>query len=106
VPFDLDGIVQYDKEELKTILENQSARVIDVRTSEEYEAGHIPNVPLRPMQDVMDWVDELNPDESYVFVCRSGSRSQRVAAFLKENGFANVSNFSGGMLGWDGDVES
>lgn len=104
--FDLDGILQYDRDELKSILSNHSAAVIDVRTPEEYEAGHIPDVPLKPMQDVMDWVEELNPAQAYVFICRSGSRSQRIAAFLQENGFAKVANFSGGMLGWDGDLET
>lgn len=106
VPFELDGVMQYSKEELKDLLEQQSARVIDVRTAEEYAEGHIPGVPLKPMQDVMDWMGELNPADSYVFVCRSGGRSQQVAAFLQEHGFAHVANYAGGMLGWDGEVEA
>ncbi len=106
MPFHFDGIVQYSKEELKDILQQQSAHVIDVRTPEEYEAGHIPGVPLKPMQEVLDWMNELNPRDAYVFVCRSGSRSQQVAAFLQEQGFAHVANYSGGMLAWDGEVEA
>ncbi|MCL6548807.1 MAG: rhodanese-like domain-containing protein [Alicyclobacillus sp.] len=99
-----DGIVQYSIDEVKEILANHSAQVIDVRTAEEYAAGHIPGVPLRPMQEVAEWQGELDPDQAYVFVCRSGSRSQRVAQYLKEQGFDRVANCSGGMLAWDGDV--
>ncbi|CAM3787421.1 rhodanese-like domain-containing protein [Alicyclobacillus pomorum] len=100
------GVLQYSKEELKEILKNQSAKVIDVRTEEEYAAGHIPSVPLRPMQELPEWVNELDPSERYVFVCRSGGRSQKVASYLKENGFEHVANFEGGMLAWDGELET
>lgn len=99
-----DGIVQYTVQELKEILADKSIKVIDVRTQEEYEEGHIPNIPLRSMQDIMDWEHEISHDESYVFVCRSGARSQRVAAYFQQNGFHNVANYSGGMLVWDGEI--
>jgi len=101
---ELDGILQYSKEELKNILHAGSAVVIDVRTQEEYVNGHIPNVPLHTMQDVAEWGSTLNPEKSYVFVCRSGGRSQRVATFLKANGFLDVANYDGGMLAWDGEI--
>ncbi|EPZ48883.1 rhodanese-like domain-containing protein [Alicyclobacillus acidoterrestris] len=101
-----EGIVQYSADELKAILAEGSAVVIDVRTPEEYEEGHIPGVPLKPMQEVGEWMRELSPDERYVFVCRSGARSQRVAQFLKANGFEDVANYDGGMLVWDGELAS
>jgi rhodanese-related sulfurtransferase len=104
MPHEQDGILQYSADELKGILENQSAKVIDVRTEEEYGEGHIPSVPLRPMQDIMDWAHELSPEEAYIFVCRSGSRSQRVAAYFQQNGFSKVANYAGGMLAWDGET--
>ncbi|WAH34993.1 rhodanese-like domain-containing protein [Alicyclobacillus dauci] len=100
-----NGIPQYTADELKTILKDGKTKVIDVRTPEEYAEGHIPNVPLCPMQEVADWMNELHPEESYVFICRSGNRSQRVAEFLKSNGFDHVANYDGGMLAWDGELE-
>jgi rhodanese-related sulfurtransferase len=102
--FEQDGITQYTADELKCMLQDGQIKVIDVRTEEEYQEGHIPNIPLHPMQTLPEWMEELNPDASYVFVCRSGTRSQRVAQFLKQNGFAHVANYNGGMLGWTGDV--
>ncbi|SFU98337.1 rhodanese-like domain-containing protein [Alicyclobacillus macrosporangiidus] len=104
MPFERDGIVQYSVDELKEILRTGTAQVIDVRTEEEYRNGHIPNVPLKPMQQLAEWMDDLDPEKPYVFVCRSGNRSQKVAEFLFLNGFRRVANFDGGMLAWDGDL--
>lgn len=100
-----DHIRQYDAKELQRLLQEGKVHVIDVRTPEEYELDHIPNVPLKPMQDIGAWMNELSPDDAYVFVCRSGARSQRVAEFLFEHGFKDVANYRGGMLVWDGEVE-
>jgi rhodanese-related sulfurtransferase len=106
MPTEMDGVIQYSVDELKGLLTTGTARVIDVRTDEEYEEGHIPGIPLRTMQTLLDWVGELDRDESYVFVCRSGSRSQRVASYLKEQGFSHVANYAGGMMAWNGEVKS
>jgi rhodanese-related sulfurtransferase len=103
--YEKDGIVQYSVHEVQEILRTKAAQVIDVRTEEEYKEGHIPSVPLRPMQEIFEWMWQLNPDEAYVFVCRSGNRSQQVAMYLKQNGFERVANMEGGMLLWDGEVE-
>lgn len=102
---DRNGIRQYSADELKDILKNESAHVIDVRTPEEFAEGHIPGVPLKSMQDIGDWMGELDSQASYVLVCRSGARSQRVAEFLKSNGFEDVANYDGGMLAWDGELQ-
>ncbi|MCL6453281.1 MAG: rhodanese-like domain-containing protein [Alicyclobacillus sp.] len=102
--FEQDGIAQYDKEELKEILASGARTVIDVRTPEEYENGHIPGVPLKPLQELEQWAPELDPAGSYIFVCRSGARSQKASQILKEHGFEDVANFHGGMLSWDGAV--
>ncbi|KPV43544.1 rhodanese-like domain-containing protein [Alicyclobacillus ferrooxydans] len=105
MPFETDGIPQYTKEELKQILQEGKKTVIDVRTPEEYESGHIPNVPLKPMQEVEQWSQDLPKAAEYLFICRSGGRSQKVAQFLKQQGF-DVANFNGGMLSWDGELTS
>lgn len=100
---EVDGVVQYSVDEVKDILASKAACIIDVRTAEEYEEGHIPGVPLHSMQTLESWQGELDPNEPYVFVCRSGGRSQRVAAHLKAQGY-NVANCVGGMLAWAGEV--
>ncbi|MCL6442820.1 MAG: rhodanese-like domain-containing protein [Alicyclobacillus sp.] len=101
-----DGVIQLSVDEVKKLHQRGEVQIIDVRTEEEYAEGHIPGVPLRPMQEVMDWSETLDPSGSYVLVCRSGNRSQRVAQFLKANGFEHVYNCVGGMLAWDGETKS
>lgn len=97
---EVNGIPQFDWTEVQRLVSEGSYQWIDVRTPEEYEEGHVPGIPLKPMQEVADWMGELNPDANYVFVCRSGGRSQKVAEFLHANGFSHVANCVGGTLAW------
>ncbi|RSL31190.1 rhodanese-like domain-containing protein [Salibacterium salarium] len=101
--YDLDGIEQLEKDELKNIYDKQEKNpiIIDVREPAEYIEGHIPGVPLLPMNQVPEVIDQLEKDKEYVLVCRSGSRSQHTALYFKDNGIENVKNFAGGMLAWE-----
>ncbi|MCT2193890.1 rhodanese-like domain-containing protein [Paenibacillus sp. MB22_1] len=107
MPQMIGGISHIDKDELHALLQDPANEtiVIDVREPFEYEAGHIPGIPLIPMGEIPDRLDELDPKQEYVFVCRSGSRSYEVARYLQAQGFERVHNFLGGMLGWDLEVE-
>ncbi|MBU9711465.1 rhodanese-like domain-containing protein [Evansella tamaricis] len=101
--FEQDGIKQIDVQELKELLEKQPKDkvFIDVREPEEYESGHINGVPLVPMHTIPSLVGGFDKEKEYIFICRSGNRSQNVSLFLKENGLEKVTNFNGGMLAWD-----
>lgn len=103
-----EEIKQIEVAELKEILKNKPENivVIDVREKEEYQAFHIPGIPLIPMQSIPNIVAELKEDKEYIFVCRSGNRSNHVARFLQENGIKKAYNFYGGMLAWDEDVQT
>ncbi|MGY4689494.1 rhodanese-like domain-containing protein [Salibacterium sp. K-3] len=106
--YDLDGIEQLEKEEVKDIHDRKSQNpvLIDVREPSEYVEGHIPGVPLLPMNRVPEVVDQLDKDREYVLVCRSGNRSQHTALYFKDNGIDNVKNFAGGMLAWDEEIKT
>lgn len=106
--FAQEGIKQIDVVELKEIIKNKPENivVIDVREEVEYQAFHIPGIPLIPMQSIPTIVADLKKDKEYIFVCRSGNRSYHVARFLQENGIKEAHNFYGGMLTWDGDIET
>ncbi|MDQ0258001.1 rhodanese-related sulfurtransferase [Evansella vedderi] len=103
--YEKDGIKQIEVEELKELLKSngEDKVFIDVREPEEYEAAHIPGVPLLPMNNIPFFLEGFKKDKEYVFICRSGNRSQNVSRYLKENGIEKVVNFDGGMLSWDGE---
>ncbi len=77
--------------------------VIDVRREDEWkdELGHISNVRFSTLQtNFKHDVKSLDPEKTYLFVCRSGGRSAKAAQMAISNGISNVYNLDGGMLEW------
>lgn len=81
--------------------------LIDVRTLEEYNGGHIPKTIHIPHDQMDVRYTELEPmrTEKIVLICRSGKRSLYAAKILQEKGFQDVFNLEGGMLDWTGEIE-
>jgi rhodanese-related sulfurtransferase len=71
---------------------------IDVRESQEWEAGHAENVIWNPMS-TFDF-DVLPTDKPLIFICRSGNRSGQVVNKVASQ-FENVLNMTGGMKAWN-----
>lgn len=84
--------------------QGQAMNLIDVREVDEVESGHIPGIIHIPLGLLEFRIHELNKNEPYVMVCRSGGRSGSATQFLESQGF-NVSNMVGGMLAWNGEVK-
>jgi tellurite methyltransferase len=85
-------------------LVRQGARVLDVRTPDEYERlGHIPGALLLPVDLIASAPGALPQDASPLLVCcEHGIRSREAASFLSRAGFEDVLNLSGGMSCWAG----
>ncbi|WP_067509590.1 rhodanese-like domain-containing protein [Actinoplanes sp. TFC3] len=77
-----------------------SAYLLDVREPDEWAAGHAPGAHHLPMMEVPARIAEIPADTEVVVVCRSGGRSGQVVSYLMGNGWDNVHNLDGGMLGW------
>jgi rhodanese-related sulfurtransferase len=75
-------------------------RVIDVRQMSEIAMGTVPNAAAVPLHTLPLKVNELDRNETLVFICRSGQRSAQACMFLQQQGFENVYNLRGGMIGW------
>lgn len=75
--------------------------VLDVREQWEYDEGHIPGVTLLPMGEVPGRLNEIPTDKSVIVTCRTGNRSGQVVDFLRQNGYDNVHNMSGGIVAWE-----
>lgn len=78
------------------------AWILDVRTAEEFAAGHIPDSTLIPYTEIERRSSELPADKSApIFVyCRSGSRSAIASQTLVDLGYTNVVNMDGGFPDW------
>ncbi|WP_078414085.1 rhodanese-like domain-containing protein [Priestia abyssalis] len=92
-------------EELKKKLEaGEDVLLVDVREDEEVAAGKIPAAKHIKMNDIPQSLDQFEKEKEYIFICRSGYRSERVCEYLQDQGY-KVRNMVGGMLEWSGDVE-
>lgn len=82
------------------IEEDQNVTLLDVRTVEEFKAGHIRGAKLIPLSKLEGNLDKLKKDKQkkIIVYCRSGSRSVAASRILKENGFTPL-NVKTGMIG-------
>jgi adenylyltransferase/sulfurtransferase len=80
--------------------------LIDVREPYEYQICHIPGAKLIPLGELPKHLSELDRDADIVAHCKSGARSQKAVDLLKQNGFKNVRNMTGGILAWSDKVDS
>lgn len=81
-------------------LVESGARLVDVRTREEFVEEHIPKAINIPVQELDARLGELGPrDEPIVLYCRSGNRSGRAAGMLKSAGYSSVHDL-GAMSRW------
>ncbi len=76
-----------------------NACLVDVREADEWDLGHAPGAVHLPLGEIEGRLDELPADRPLVVTCRSGGRSSRAVAFLRESGYEAV-NLDGGMLEW------
>ena len=77
--------------------------VVDVRTPEEYQQGHIENAKLLPLSELEEKASAVIPDKSkkILLYCRSGRRSAVAAELLVNSGYEKVYDF-GGINDWKG----
>jgi rhodanese-related sulfurtransferase len=76
------------------------AYFLDIRSEEEWEAYHIPNTNLIPLNVLPQHLEEIPQDEIVIIVCRSGNRSQQGRDYLIESGYTNVFSMAGGLESW------
>jgi len=69
--------------------------VIDVRTLEEFESGHIEDSSNIEWQEISSITDNINKDQKIYLYCRSGRRSQNATNILIDLGYKDVTNLGG-----------
>ena len=88
-------------EEAYEMMASQEVVVVDVRTREEYDGGHIENAVLVPNESIGSEMPEALPDKEATLLvyCRSGRRSKDAAQKLLKLGYQSVYDF-GGIIDW------
>ena len=78
-----------------------AAVLLDVRTPDEYAAGHIPGSVNHPLEHLRDY--DGDPNMPIYAYCRSGARSGRAVALLREMDYEAVN--IGGIIDYQGELE-
>ena len=99
--------VNITAEEAKQIIDTEEGYIIlDVRTKEEYDQGHIPGAIVISHEEIEEKAEEVLTDKDQLILvyCRSGRRSKIAAEALVELGYTNIKEF-GGIIDWPYEVE-
>ena len=94
-------------EEAKEIMDTEEGYIIlDVRTQEEYDQGHIPGAIVISHEEITEKAEDVLTDKDQLILvyCRSGRRSKIAAEAMVELGYTNIMEF-GGILDWPYETE-
>ena len=87
--------------------ESDNYLIVDIRTSQEFDSGHIENainIDNNLIQKANQPLAQLPDTDQTIFIyCRSGNRSSQAAKKLESLGYTSIIDF-GGIQDWDGDL--
>ena len=102
---DMNGVFDVMPAEVAELAQAQPNQIclVDVREPNEFtgELGHVADSRLVVLNSILDQLETLPKDKTIVFICKSGGRSARAAAYAQANGYSDVYNMRGGMLLWN-----
>lgn len=87
-------------EEVTAGLQKGAILLIDIREPDEFSAGHVPGAVNMPLSSLAPSAVPKPADKTVVIMCRSGSRSGRLAAALTAIGRSDVVDYSGAIIDW------
>ena len=99
--------VNITTQETKRIMDTEDGYIIlDVRTQEEYDQGHIPGAIVISHEEIAEKAEDVLTDKNQLILvyCRSGRRSKIAAEALVELGYTNIKEF-GGIIDWPYETE-
>ncbi|MDB5985292.1 MAG: sulfurtransferase [Nevskia sp.] len=91
--------------ELKSLLDDRSVVLLDVRQAEELEIAQLAGAVHIPLNELPARFAELNPEQPIAVLCHHGVRSEMAGRLLERNGFASVAHLSGGIDAWSQEID-
>ncbi|MFN6962686.1 MAG: rhodanese-like domain-containing protein [Pyrinomonadaceae bacterium] len=95
------GVVEISPEQAAPAVAAAYSQFIDVRTPEEFAAGHADRARNIPLDVLAQNLDKLEKNEPVYLICQSGSRSKKAAQILVDAGFPQAISIAGGTAAWD-----
>lgn len=88
--------------DFETSISDGTVIILDVRTPEEFNEGHIEHALNIDIHDegFATKILELDPAQSYGVYCRSGKRSLDASNFMESHGFKTIHHLKDGILSW------
>lgn len=93
-------VKELEADEALAKLKDDTFKLVDVRTQEEYDADHVPGSVLLPVDELPHRYQELGQTTHLVFICQNGGRSAQAAEFIASIGGSEIYNVVGGMANW------
>lgn len=88
-------------EQFRRRMSERGMILIDVRTSQEFQGGHIPGaVNIDFYKNFESKIKKMDKSKTYLLYCRSGNRSGTAVKMMKKLGFKDVSHLQKGILSW------
>ena len=94
-------VKQIDSYELQSRMAGgEDFLLLDIRSAGELAQGVLPDAEHIPMHNIPLRMNELPKDKDIILYCHSGARSYHACVYLAQQGYRNVINLQGGILGW------
>lgn len=88
-------------DEAEKLSKMKDVKLLDVRTKEEFNEGHIANAQnLVYDENFSEKIGKLDKEKPVIVYCKSGGRSEKCAQILKDSGFVKVYDIKGGITEW------
>jgi rhodanese-related sulfurtransferase len=99
--------IEIDVQQVSQLLVDGHIVLIDCREESEWHTARIEGAMLMPMSRWRDVASDLKPhaDKRIVVHCHHGGRSLRVTQWMRENGFPQTQNMTGGINAWSQHVD-
>lgn len=94
---EIDTVKRITAEQFEKEVKIGESKVIDIRKESEYEAEHLDEAYLRPLANINDWIETIDPKQHFYMHCGGGYRSMIAASILQARGFRNFTEIDGGF---------
>lgn len=98
--------LEIEPEQLQWRIQNDfDFELIDVRSYEDFEKGHLPGAKHFPAEDIYQNLELIPKDKLVILYCGTGNQSLLTARMLSEHNYNNVKILKGGMKAWTYEIE-